>query len=110
VLQDYIACGMVPAAEGGVTLAFRREVETRIYNTLPHHMGRVLNRHPPRCPVAFIGGTRSAEIRQAGLAATRALAHDRLSWIEGSHLFPMERPLDTAQAVLRLLVAPATAQ
>ena len=60
--------------------------------------------------VAFIGGTRSAEIRQAGLAATRALAHDRLSWVEGSHLFPMERPLDTAQAVLRLLVAPATAQ
>ena len=83
VLQDYIACGMVPAAEGGVTLAFRREVETHIYNTLPHHMGRVLNRHPPRCPVAFIGGTRSAEIRQAGLAATRALAHDRLPWAAG---------------------------
>jgi len=110
VLQDYIACGMVPAAEGGVTLAFRREVETHIYNTLPHHMGRVLNRHPPRCPVAFIGGTRSAEIRQAGLAATRALAQDRLSWIDGSHLFPMERPLETAQAVLRLLPATATAQ
>jgi pimeloyl-ACP methyl ester carboxylesterase len=110
VLQDYIGCGMVPADEGGVTLAFRREVETHIYNTLPHHMGRVLHRHPPRCPVAFVGGTRSAEIRRAGLAATRALAHDRLAWIEGSHLFPMERPLDTAQAVLRLLAMPVAAQ
>jgi len=103
VLNDYIACGIQPAADGGVTLAFRREVETRIYNTLPHHMGRVLQQHPPRCPVAFIGGTRSAENRQAGLATTRALAHGRIQWIEGSHLFPMEKPAETAAAVLRAL-------
>ena len=103
VLQDYVACGVEPAAEGGVTLAFRRDVETHIYNTLPHQMGRVLRRHPPRCPVTFIGGTRSAENRQAGLAAVRALAHGRIEWIEGSHLFPMEKPVETAAAVLRAL-------
>jgi pimeloyl-ACP methyl ester carboxylesterase len=109
VLQDYIACGIEPAADGGVTLAFRRDVETHIYNTLPHHMGRVLRRHPPRCPVSFIAGTRSAENRRAGLAATRALTHGRIEWIEGTHLFPMERPLETAQAVLRALAAGAEA-
>jgi pimeloyl-ACP methyl ester carboxylesterase len=103
VLQDYIACGVEPTPDGGVTLAFRRDVETHIYNTLPHHMGRMLRRHPPRCPVAFIGGTRSAENRQAGLAAVRALAHGRIQWIEGSHLFPMEKPAETAAAVLRML-------
>jgi hypothetical protein len=53
--------------------------------------------------VAFIGGTRSAENRQAGLAAVRALAHGRIQWIEGSHLFPMEKPAETAAAVLRML-------
>jgi pimeloyl-ACP methyl ester carboxylesterase len=107
VLRDYIACGTEPdpaaAAPGGVRLAFQREIETRIYNTLPHHLGTLLQRHPLRCPVAFIGGTRSAENRQAGLALTRALAHGRMEWLDGTHLFPMERPLQTAQAVLRQL-------
>jgi len=103
VLQDYVACGVEAAPEGGVTLAFHRDIETHIYNTLPHHIGSVLRRHPPHCPVAFIGGTRSAECRQAGLAAVRALAHGRIEWIEGSHLFPMEMPAETAAAVLRAL-------
>ena len=103
VLRDYIAAGMEAdpqAVPDGVRLAFHRDIETRVYNTLPHHLGRVLQRHPPRCPVAYIGGTRSAEGRQAGLAATRALVRDHLQWIEGSHLFPMERPAETAAAVL----------
>jgi hypothetical protein len=55
--------------------------------------------------VAFIGGTRSAELRQVGLEATRALTRGRIAWIEGSHLFPMERPLDAAAAVLQALEA-----
>lgn len=103
VLRDYIAAGIEPDPEGGVRLAFRREVETRLYNTLPHHLGRLLQRHPPACPVAFIGGTQSAEVRQAGLAATRAVTRGRIEWLEGTHLFPMEKPKETAQAVLRLL-------
>jgi pimeloyl-ACP methyl ester carboxylesterase len=110
VLRDYISAGMEPDPEHGpqaVRLAFRREVETRIYDTLPHHLGPLLRRHPPGCPVSYIGGTRSPEGRQAGLATTRALVKERLSWIEGSHLYPMEKPLDTAQAVLRVLQATA---
>ena len=107
VLHDYIASGMEPdpdaAQPGGVRLAFHRDVETRIYNTLPHHLGTLLHKHPPQCPVSYIAGTRSAEGRQVGLAATRALVHERLQWIEGTHLFPMERPAETAQAVLRCL-------
>lgn len=103
VLRDYIACGTEPdpeAGAGAVRLAFSREIESRIYDTLPHHLGTVLHRHPPQCKAAYIGGTRSAEGRQAGLAATRALVHDRIQWIEGSHLFPMEKPHETAAAVL----------
>lgn len=107
VLRDYIACGMEPDPEattpGGVRLAFHRDVETRLYNTLPHHLGPLLRRHPPLCPVGFVGGTRSAEVRQAGLAATRALVKDRLLWVDGTHLFPMEKPAEAAAAVLKLL-------
>lgn len=99
VLDDYVAAGTEAAPEGGVRLAFRREVETHIYNTLPHVFDRVLHRHPPRCPVAFLGGTQSTEVRQVGLALTRTVTRGQLRWIEGAHLFPMEQPQATADAV-----------
>ena len=106
VLADYIRAGTEPDPEqGGVRLAFDRAVETRIYNTLPHHFGTLLKRHPPACPVHYLGGTRSAEGRQVGMAMTRALTHGRIGWIEGTHLYPMEHPVETAQAVLGALHA-----
>jgi pimeloyl-ACP methyl ester carboxylesterase len=112
VLRDYIAAGMEAdpdAPPGAVRLAFHRDVETALYNTLPHNLGRMLQRHPPQVPVAYLAGTRSAEGRQVGLAATRALVHGRIEWIEGTHLFPMERPAETAAAVLRQLQGMETA-
>jgi pimeloyl-ACP methyl ester carboxylesterase len=86
-----------------MALSFTREVETRIYDTLPHHLGRVLRRRPLRCPVGFIAGTRSTEIRQGGIEGARRLAGERFVWLEGTHLYPMERPQETAEAVLALL-------
>lgn len=122
VLEDYLRHGFVRAeaggehdgpgaivgaagidGTGGITLAFKRDIETRIYNTLPHHVPALLQRHPLRCPVSFIAGKRSAENRQLGLEFVRRLAGPRWKWMEGSHLFPMERPEETAAAVLALL-------
>lgn len=105
VLLDYVQGGLEPdpARPGRLRLAFKREVETRVYNTLPHHLGRLLRNKPPGGPVCFIGGTRSAEVRQAGMAATEVLCQGRVQWVEGSHLFPMERPLQTAAAVMHVL-------
>ena len=107
VLADYIHSGTQPdldaATPGAVHLRFKREVETRIYNTLPHHLGPLLAQHPPGGPVVFIGGTRSAEIHQAGLEGTKRMVRERLEWITGGHLFPMERPKQTAAAVMRAL-------
>lgn len=104
VLRDYIESGTEPHAEvGGLArrLAFRREVETDIYNSLPHHLPHVLRTHPLRCPVAFIQGSQSDEVRRVGVAATRRLTHGRMSTIDGTHLFPLERPHETAAEVLR---------
>lgn len=108
VLRDYIACGVLPAGAGagaGHGLAFRREVETAIYNTVPHHVVALLRRHPLRCPLAFVGGTQSVENRRVGLRATARLAQGRISWIEGSHLFPFEQPDAAAAQVLHWLRA-----
>jgi pimeloyl-ACP methyl ester carboxylesterase len=100
VLADYVASGF-EERDGRTVLGFQREIETHIYDTLPHHVGTVLRRHPPHCPIAFLAGTQSAEVRQAGLAPSRALAKERFTWIDGGHLFPMERPDQTAAEVLR---------
>lgn len=113
VLRDYIEAGIQPDTEAPATagspavrLAFERSVETHIYNTVPHGLAEMTRRHPPLGPVHFIAGTQSAEIRQVTLAGTRALVQrsgGHLSWLEGSHLYPMEHPDDTAAAVLALL-------
>jgi pimeloyl-ACP methyl ester carboxylesterase len=102
VLDDYVGAGTV--RRGGKTvLAFDRAIESRIYDTMPLHLGSMLRRHPPRCPVGFVAGLRSNEVRQGGLAAIHALVGERLRWIDGTHLFPMEHPAQTAATVLELL-------
>ena len=102
VLRDYAEAGI--AEHGGAArLAFDREVETRIYNTLPHLLPTVLRRHPPQCPVGFLAGTQSKEMQHGGVESSKALARERFAWMEGTHLFPMERPEATADEVLRLL-------
>lgn len=104
VLDDYVRHGTEPDPadrEGRMRrLAFRPEIEAEIYSTVPHRLERYLRSHPPGGPVAFIAGTRSREVRQVGLAATARVCQGRVSWIEGSHLFPFERPEETTAAVL----------
>ncbi|MCW7537598.1 alpha/beta hydrolase [Aquabacterium sp. A7-Y] len=104
VLRDYVHSGMHGGGEEH-RLSFQREVETDIYNTLPHHIHRLLDREPLKCPVAFIGGTGSREVQQVGLRATREVTQDRITWIEGSHLYPFEKPLETVEATIAWLKA-----
>ncbi len=110
VLADYVEHGTTdadePSSQGQAAaeasariLSFDRDVETRIYDALPHQLDRLFKRHPLQCPVAFVGGRQSAELRRTGLTLTRRIAGDRIAMIDGSHLFPMERPEATAEAV-----------
>jgi pimeloyl-ACP methyl ester carboxylesterase len=112
VLRDYIDAGTEPESSGKLhRLSFQREVETDIYNALPHHLSRLLRAHPLHCGMAFIRGTESTEVRQVGMAATRRLAQGRISTLAGSHLFPFEQPIETAAEVLRWIKAlPEAAQ
>jgi pimeloyl-ACP methyl ester carboxylesterase len=108
VLNDYIENGLKPHPDG-VQLRFSRAVETEIYRSLPHHMGAAL-RKPFPVPIGFIAGTRSVELRQAGLGSTRKLVGKNLDKIEGGHLFPMESPQLTSEKtramIARLLPRP----
>lgn len=104
VLHDYITHG-THDEDGERVLSFEREVETAIYNTLPDNLDRLLKRHPLRCPAAFIGGCQSEELRQVGLAMTRQVTRGRMVLLDGSHLFPMEKPQATAAAIEASLLA-----
>ena len=97
---------LLKTASSGETaqhLSFSRRIETTIYNTLPHHLARLLRTHPPHCPVAFVAGTRSEEMRRVGLSEVKRIARLRITLLDGSHLFPMEQPQATANAVLHWL-------
>jgi pimeloyl-ACP methyl ester carboxylesterase len=95
VLNDYLEVGLVPHPDG-VQLRFDREVETAIYNSLPHHMGKLI-RHDFPVPVGFIGANNSEELRQAGVASTRKLVGAHFVMTEGSHLYPLEHPKRAAR-------------
>lgn len=102
VLQDYIAHGTHDEGTGlekKRVLSFDREIETAIYNTLPNNLDSLLKRHPLKCPVAFIGGRGSLEMKQVGMAMTEKITRGRMSILDGSHLFPMEKTLVTAAAM-----------
>lgn len=104
VLSDYITHG-THDEDGQRVLSFDRDIETAIYNTLPDDMDALFKRHPLRCPAAFIGGLQSEEIRQVGLAMTERITAGRMTRLDGSHLFPMEKPEATAAAIEAALLA-----
>jgi pimeloyl-ACP methyl ester carboxylesterase len=98
VLRDYIAHGLEDS-DGQRVLRFDRDVETAIYNTLPHNLAHLLRKHPLACPAAFIGGLASVEMQQVGMAMTRRVVEGRITMLDGTHLFPMEQPRASAAAV-----------
>ncbi|MFZ2294934.1 MAG: alpha/beta hydrolase [Polaromonas sp.] len=98
VLRDYIEHGTHDAA-GQRLLSFDRDVETAIYNTLPDNLERLIKLNPLKCPVAFIGGRQSTEMKVSGMGMTEKITKGRIMMLDGSHLFPMEKPLATAAAI-----------
>ncbi len=102
VLLDYLEHGLEPHPEG-VQLRFRRETETAIYRSLPHHIGQLV-KDPFPVPVAYIAGDNSVENRQAGLEHTRKLVGRNFRMMRGSHLFPMEMPRQAAELTRDLIV------
>jgi pimeloyl-ACP methyl ester carboxylesterase len=102
VLHDYVTHGthdVVTASGTRRVLSFERDIESAIYNTLPDHLEGYFKRHPLQCKTALIAGLQSRELKRAGIDFTRRITKGRVAMIDGTHLFPMERPEVTAAAV-----------
>jgi pimeloyl-ACP methyl ester carboxylesterase len=98
VLDDYIT-HCTHDKDGERVLSFDRDIETTIYNTLPDNLDQVLRRHPLKCAVGFIGARGSEEMKQVGMSMTVEVTQGRMMMLDGSHLFPMEKPAATAAAI-----------
>jgi pimeloyl-ACP methyl ester carboxylesterase len=107
VLQDYAEYGTVAHDGGKRTLKFKREIEAKFYAYFPDNVMPMLRKHPLQCPFHFVGGLKSYELARVGLGGTKELVAARsgntLQHVEGPHLFPMERPIETAQMIDALL-------
>lgn len=100
VLRDYIEHGTVET-ESGIRLLFEPRIESKIYQTLPHDF--IKYRGKLEVPAAYIGGNDSKEARLAGLNFMRKNFPIDFYFLEGSHLFPFEKPLETAQIISDVL-------
>jgi pimeloyl-ACP methyl ester carboxylesterase len=107
VLRDYAENGTVEIEGGKRQLKFKREIEAQFYATFPDNVMPMLRQQPLQCPFHFVGGLRSVELARVGLGGTEKLvaarAGNSLQRVEGPHLFPMERPIETAQLIHELV-------
>ena len=102
VLEDYVQHGTREVMVDGQVrreLSFSREIETLIYNTVPHHLESLIKRHPLKCPISLVAARHSREMKLAGIEFTKRITKGRITIIDGTHLVPMESPLATAAAV-----------
>ncbi len=102
VLEDYIHQGTHEVMVDGQQLRelrFSREIETQIYNTVPHNLERLIKRHPLKCPISLVAARHSREMKLAGIEFTKRITKGRITVIDGTHLVPMESPIATAAAV-----------
>ena len=103
VLRDYAESGTVKTEDGKRTLKFKREIEAKFYAYFPDHLVSMLRKHPLQCPFHFVAALKSYEMARVGLAGAKKLvaasSGNTLQHVEGSHLFPMERPIETARLI-----------
>ncbi len=100
VLRDYVEFGTIKT-DKGFELNFSQNVEAKIYQTLPDDLPNLRGRL--KVPITYIGGTNSTEAKMARLSFMRKKFPIDFHFIEGSHLFPFEKPRETAEIIRQIL-------
>jgi pimeloyl-ACP methyl ester carboxylesterase len=100
-LADYALHGSEDDGHGGRRLRFRPRIEHQIYCGLPHDFPRY--RGQLTVPTAFVAASRHDVVRPSDLRYMQRYFGMQLHEVGGSHLFPLEQPLATAQTILQLL-------
>ncbi len=98
-LAGYIEGGLRPNGNGGMTLTWSREWESRIFSLVPIDTWDAVTR--VRLPILFIRGAMSdLIIDRTWTQLQRLLPHARFVELDGGHMIPFEQPQAVAQAAL----------
>ena len=100
VLRDYAEHATIET-EKGLELFFKPSIEAKIYQTLPHKLPKLKGKL--KVPTAYIGGTNSREAELARLSFMKKNFDINFYQVVGSHLFPLEKPLETSILIKNIL-------
>jgi pimeloyl-ACP methyl ester carboxylesterase len=98
--EAYLQHGLQPGTDG-LRLRFDPGTEIDIYRSVPHvHPGRL---QQLQVPLALIQGNCSEIVRGYHVSAVRRLANAEHHAVNGGHMFPLERPLETTALLKSIL-------
>lgn len=93
-LAAYVEHGLLPE-NGRYRLRFDPDTEVKIYRSIPHkNPGRV---DDLQVPLAVLRGDRSTVVKPRHQRVLRGLKDSQFLTLPGGHMFPFERPEETAQ-------------
>ncbi|MGL6071939.1 alpha/beta fold hydrolase [Craterilacuibacter sp.] len=100
-LADYARYGSEDNGKGGRRLKFRPQIEHAIYQTLPHD-------HPSyrgqlKVPGVFVAGTQSGVLKAGDLRWMQHHFGLKVVHQNGTHLFPMEHPVETGRHIVDII-------
>ncbi|MGQ3890590.1 alpha/beta fold hydrolase [Legionella sp. CNM-4043-24] len=101
-LQDYIDYG-VEVVDGAYQLVFDREIEYRIFRTIPHHLPSLENRL--MVPTSLIYGDKSSVVDHKTVRYMEDKYQVRCYKMPGGHMLPMQNPQLLAEKIYQALDA-----
>ncbi|MES3676010.1 alpha/beta hydrolase [Halomonas elongata] len=99
-LDDYIEGGTRELEEGGVVLRYDPDIEVDIFRHLPDHLNALPER--ARVPLGVLAGDESDLLTSRRRRRLRRRGV-RVAEVPGGHMFPMEHPEATREALLAML-------
>lgn len=102
--EDYIQHALVEAPQGGVTLRIPKMTEVTIFRSLPSWFW-LKPRKAPKVPVTLIAGKDSLFLKRRYPQRLQKKLGIPYQVFEGGHMFPLEKPADTAILLRELIQA-----
>ncbi|WP_108124437.1 alpha/beta fold hydrolase [Saccharospirillum mangrovi] len=101
-LQDYVRSAIRPASDGGVELLYELSVELAVFRTMPHNLG--VRAGQLAMPAGILVGRDTDAVRKSQYLRMKRRLGFYGERLDGTHMFPLEYPQKTADAIGRLLL------
>ncbi len=100
VLRDYVTHGLVKN-EKGFELFIKPHIEAEIYRSIPDFLPNLKGKI--KTPTIYLGGKKSLEARLARIGFMKRKFQFEYRFIDGTHLFPFEKPTETGKIIRNFL-------